>query len=163
MTKLPIVSRHRISSPVTQTSKARDIKDKNLSLTCKSLQSRFRLTRYEDNNALLPVLAAPCPCRSFIAADVSLVCSYSQMWYNWHQHQLPSLKQSRSFSTLNVLQDAAMQEKLAAQKEAAQRRAKVAEVERQRKQQTSLLRKKTKSGQPVMKHRIDKLLETLQQ
>lgn len=56
-----------------------------------------------------------------------------------------------------------MQEKQAAQKAAAERRARVAEMERQRKQQTSLLRKKTRSGQPVMKHRIDRLLETLQQ
>lgn len=86
------MARHRISNPMAQTSKARDIKDKNLSLTCKSLQSRFRLTRYEHNNALLSVLAAPCPCCSFIAADVSLVCSYSKMWYNCHQRQLSVLK-----------------------------------------------------------------------
>ena len=64
---------------------------------------------------------------------------------------------------LSVMQEAAMQEKQAAQKAAAERHARVAEVEKQRKQQTSLLRKKTRSGQPVMKHRIDKLLETLQQ
>ena len=64
---------------------------------------------------------------------------------------------------LSIVQDAAMQEKQAAQEAAAERRARVAEVERQRKQQTSLLRKKTRSGQPVMRHRIDKLLESLQQ
>lgn len=62
-----------------------------------------------------------------------------------------------------VLQDAAMQKQQQAQQEAAERRARVAEVERQRKRQTSLLRKRTRSGQPVMKHRIDKLLDALQQ
>ena len=62
-----------------------------------------------------------------------------------------------------ALQDAALQERQLAQKEAAERRARVAEVERQRKQQTSLLRRKTRTGQPVMKHRIDKILDALQQ
>ena len=61
-----------------------------------------------------------------------------------------------------LLQEAALQERQAAQQAAAERKARVAEVEKQRKQQTSLLRKRTRSGQPVMKHRIHKILDALQ-
>ena len=60
------------------------------------------------------------------------------------------------------LQEAVLQEQQAAQKQAAERRDRVAKVEKQRKQQTALLRKKTRTGQPIMKHRIDKLLDALQ-
>ncbi len=41
-------------------------------------------------------------------------------------------------------------------------KARVAEVEKRRKQQTKLLRKRTLHGQPVMKFRVDKILEQLQ-
>jgi hypothetical protein len=51
-------------------------------------------------------------------------------------------------------------EKRAAQ--AKERQNKVAKVEKQRKKQKGLYLKKTKRGQPVMKHRIDKILGQLQ-
>ena len=63
----------------------------------------------------------------------------------------------------NALQDAALVQRQVLQREAAERKARIAEVEKQRKRQTTLLRKKTRSGQPVMKHRIDKILDALQQ
>ena len=43
-----------------------------------------------------------------------------------------------------------------------QKRARLQQVEQERKQQTALLRKRTRTGQPVMKHCIDKLLAQLQ-
>jgi len=51
-------------------------------------------------------------------------------------------------------------EKRAAQ--AKERQKKVAIVEKQRKKQKGLYLKRTKRGQPVMKHRIDKILGQLQ-
>lgn len=41
-------------------------------------------------------------------------------------------------------------------------KARVAEVEKQRKQQSKLMRKRTRHGQPVMKFRVDKILGQLQ-
>ena len=61
-----------------------------------------------------------------------------------------------------LMQALALEQKQAAQQAAADHKARVTEVEKQRKQQTSLLRKKTKRGQPVMRHRIDKILNALQ-
>ena len=47
-------------------------------------------------------------------------------------------------------------------KAAEQKQARVQQAEQERKRQTSLLRKRTRTGQPVMKHRIDKILSQLQ-
>lgn len=41
-------------------------------------------------------------------------------------------------------------------------KARVVEAEKQRKQKTKLLRKRTRHGQPVMRYRMDKLLDQLQ-
>lgn len=100
-----------------------------------------------------------------MTAAFSLVCLHSKVLL-CKRLVVITVQQNKTLkdcSMLSIMQEAAMQEKQAAQKEAAERRAKVAEVERHRKQQTSLLRKRTRSGQPVMRHRIDKLLESLQQ
>ena len=146
---------------MTPISKARDTKDKNLNLICRSLQSRFRLIRYEYNNAMhcSHFDIDPCTCCSYMAADVNLV----YLLVKFCTAATTVNKALKDYSMLIVFQEAAMQEKQAAQQAAAERWARVAEVEKQRKQQTTLLRKKTRSGQPIMKHRIDKLLETLQQ
>lgn len=64
---------------------------------------------------------------------------------------------------VSLLQAAVEEARHAAQKQAEEHRAKVAKVQQQRKQQTSLLRKRTKTGQPVMRHRIEKLLDSIQQ
>ncbi|KAL3136954.1 hypothetical protein ABBQ32_006558 [Trebouxia sp. C0010 RCD-2024] len=80
-----------------------------------------------------------------------------------HRRQKPESHLQKLAKQIQADKDAAMQNQQQAQREAAERRARVAEVEKQRKRQTSLLRKKTRSGQPIMKHRIDKLLDALQQ
>ena len=64
---------------------------------------------------------------------------------------------------LRRLQAAVEEARLAARQKSEEHRAKVAKVQQQRKQQTSLLRKRTKTGQPVMRHRIEKLLDSIQQ
>lgn len=63
---------------------------------------------------------------------------------------------------IGILQAAEEEAHQAAQRQAEEHRAKVARTEQQRKQQTSLLRKRTNSGQPVMRHRIEKLLDAIQ-
>lgn len=146
----------RTSNLTMPVSQAKGTGGRSLSLICRSLQSRCRLTRYDCSNALQLHLSNP----QYSAAKVSLqICNLvwvaSRTW-------LSVSSQMQAVRSIHYLQDAAMHKQQAAQREAADRRARVAEVQRQRKQQTSLLRKKTRSGQPVMKHRIDKLLDALQ-
>jgi hypothetical protein len=59
-------------------------------------------------------------------------------------------------------QAAAAAEREAAVRAAAEHRARVAEAEARRRAQGALLRKRTHTGQPVMRFRIDKLLGQLQ-
>lgn len=82
---------------------------------------------------------------------------------NRHKRQKPESHLQKLANQVQADKEAALQEQQMAQRAAAERRAKVADVEKQRKKQTTLLRKKTRSGQPVMKHRIDKILDALQQ
>jgi len=72
-------------------------------------------------------------------------------------------------SQVEVLAEKVAAEKSAKRKEgekaaaaARERQKKVAVVEKQRKKQKGLFLKRTKRGQPVMKHRIDKILGQLQ-
>ena len=59
-------------------------------------------------------------------------------------------------------QDVAMKAREQALQAAEEHQRKVAAARQQRKHETELLRKRTRSGQPVMKFRIDKLLGKLQ-
>lgn len=79
---------------------------------------------------------------------------------NRHKRQ-PESHLQKLANQVQADKEAVLQEQQAAQKQAAERRERVAKVEKQRKQQTALLRKKTRTGQPIMKHRIDKLLDAL--
>ncbi len=60
------------------------------------------------------------------------------------------------------MQDAEAKVREARKAELVAHKLRVAEVEKQRKQQTKLLRKRTRLGQPVMRYRMDKLLGQLQ-
>ena len=53
-------------------------------------------------------------------------------------------------------------ERGAAQKLAAEHRQKLSAAQHRRQKQTKLMRKKTRSGQPVMKHRLDSILDKLE-
>ncbi|DBB13758.1 TPA: hypothetical protein ACH3X3_000766 [Trebouxia sp. C0006] len=78
-----------------------------------------------------------------------------------HKRPKPESHLQRLAIQVQADKEAVLQEQQAAQKQAAERRDRLAKVEKQRKQQTALLRKKTRTGQPIMKHRIDKLLDAL--
>ncbi|KAL0033083.1 hypothetical protein WJX79_002139 [Trebouxia sp. C0005] len=80
---------------------------------------------------------------------------------NRHKRQKPESHLQKIANQVQADKEAVLQEQQAAQKQAAERRDRVAKVEKQRKQQTALLRKKTRTGQPIMKHRIDKILDAL--
>ncbi|KAA6422429.1 MAG: hypothetical protein FRX49_07604 [Trebouxia sp. A1-2] len=80
---------------------------------------------------------------------------------NRHKRQKPKSHLQKIANQVQADKEAVLQEQQAAQKQAAERRDRVAKVEKQRKQQTALLRKKTRTGQPIMKHRIDKILDAL--
>ena len=67
-----------------------------------------------------------------------------------------------SLVTVSWVQNAKKAESRKREAEARDRQKKVAAVEKQRKKQKGLYLKKTKRGQPVMKHRIDKILGQLQ-
>ena len=60
------------------------------------------------------------------------------------------------------VQEAEAKAREAAGRAAAEHRAKVAASKLQRKKRTQVMRKRTSSGQPVMKHRIEGMLSTLQ-
>ena len=60
------------------------------------------------------------------------------------------------------MQDKKQAERDKAHKEAEDRRRRIVETEKQRSKQKEKFLKRTKSGQPVMKHRVDKLLSKLQ-
>ena len=62
---------------------------------------------------------------------------------------------------LSLLQAAAEEARAEAEKAAAQHRQQMAQRQQERKKQTQLMRKVTKSGQPVMKYRIDMLLDKI--
>jgi len=61
-----------------------------------------------------------------------------------------------------VQQAEAQREKEEKRRAAEARRGEQAKVQQRRKQQSALFRKKTRTGQPVMKYRIGKVLEQLQ-
>lgn len=60
------------------------------------------------------------------------------------------------------LQEAESREREAARQAAAAHRAQVAASQAQRKKRTQVLRKRTSSGQPVMKYRIEGMLSALE-
>lgn len=60
------------------------------------------------------------------------------------------------------VQEAEAKAREAAGRAAAEHRAKVAASKLQRKKRTQVMRKRTSSGQPVMKYRIEGMLSTLQ-
>ena len=62
----------------------------------------------------------------------------------------------------NDLQESDSREREAARQAAAEHRAQVAASQAQRKKRTQMLRKRTSSGQPVMKYRIEGILSTLE-
>ena len=64
---------------------------------------------------------------------------------------------------LLCVQEAEKQQQQAERLAAEERKARLAAATKARKQQTAQLRKKTKRGQPIMKHRIINLLSALQE
>ena len=65
-------------------------------------------------------------------------------------------------SLCTCLQDAEVEARERKRKEIEERRGRVAAAEKERKQATKLLRKRTRQGQPVMRFRMDKILSQLQ-
>ena len=61
-----------------------------------------------------------------------------------------------------TVQKAEAEARAARQRDIEERKAKAAQAQQQRKLQTNVLRKKTRTGQPVMKYRINQLLDKLQ-
>lgn len=134
--------------------KLANIRDQNLNRICRSSPIGFRLKRCTITDRVTDSDSFCQDLMLCVYSDIDAICCVS----------CASCVPNAYFciTCLSTLQEAAHQERQAAQKAAAERRARVAEVEKQRKHQTTLLRKKTKTGQPVMRHRIDKILDALQ-
>ncbi|CAL8462482.1 g2015 [Coccomyxa elongata] len=79
-----------------------------------------------------------------------------------HRRSKPPSRMQRIAAEVQARKDAEAKVREARKADLEAHKLRVAEVEKQRKQQTKLLRKRTRLGQPVMRYRMDKLLGQLQ-
>ncbi|BDA46347.1 hypothetical protein COCOBI_08-4390 [Coccomyxa sp. Obi] len=79
-----------------------------------------------------------------------------------HRRSRPASRMQRIAAEVQARKDAEAKAREARKADLEAHKLRVAEVEKQRKQQTKLLRKRTRLGQPVMRYRMDKLLGQLQ-
>lgn len=92
------------------------------------------------------------------------LCASSAMPLTSHYQESYAERAGRFFYVpwCALMQDADAKVREARKAEVEAHKLRVAKVEKQRKQQTKLLRKRTRLGQPVMRYRMDKLLGQLQ-
>jgi hypothetical protein len=79
-----------------------------------------------------------------------------------YRRQKPPSRLLRVAEASEAKKKAEAEARAAKQRDIEERQAKAAQAQQHRKQQTNALRKKTRTGQPVMKYRINQLLDKLQ-
>ena len=77
-------------------------------------------------------------------------------------HEAPYVLQQKLIICSVLLQEAEQKEREERRRRIEEHTCQVAEAERRRKQRTKMLRKRTDQGQPVMRYRMDKILDQLQ-